>query len=167
MTIYHIIVALLLLLIFMGVCFLIYLKVQKLQSALACYAINLLATAILTYSLFMTIDQYTKQASLSDLHYSRNLRSESVVISGRVTNLTRFELQRCFLELTIVDKRGSPDDIFRSQGAAPRNSASNRVNYNLEIVKSLPGNTYKNFSVQMPFPPSFINAEFYHILKCI
>ncbi len=37
----------------------------------------------------------------------------------------------------------------------------------IEIIDTLPGNTYKEFRASVPFPPTFNNPEFYHTLKCI
>ncbi|EGS7878364.1 DUF2393 domain-containing protein, partial [Campylobacter coli] len=41
------------------------------------------------------------------------------------------------------------------------------VSYTIEIIDTLPGNTYKEFRASVPFPPTFNNPEFYHTLKCI
>lgn len=40
------------------------------------------------------------------------------------------------------------------------------VSYTIEIIDTLPGNTYKG-RASVPFPPTFNNPEFYHTLKCI
>ncbi|TQR30997.1 hypothetical protein DMB92_07180 [Campylobacter sp. MIT 99-7217] len=168
MSIFHIVVCVVCIIAFCFLNVLIYLKTKKLQTAIACYSINALWTAILIYSLFLTINQYIKQASLSELRFARNLRTESIVISGRVTNLTEHPLNKCFLELTIVDKRGSSNEIFNPNAKnVPKSRTPGKVSYNIQIVTSLPGNTYKKFSVQVPYPPSFVSAEFYHILNCI
>ncbi len=34
------------------------------------------------------------------------------------------------------------------------------VSYTIEIIDTLPGNTYKTFRAEAPFPPSFENPNF-------
>ncbi len=146
----------------------IFVLVKKTQNAIAFYFTNALFTSILIYSLFLIIEDYTKQAEVSNLKFGRNLRTESVTITGRVTNTTRFPINKCFLELTITNKVGSDSSVFKnSQNRQNVKRGSNSVNYTVQIVSNLKGNSYKDFSVQIPFPPTYINVEFYHILNCI
>ena len=151
------------------ICVVIFWKVKNLQAALAFYFVNIVFSAILLYSLLLYVEENTKQASISDVKYARNLRTESVLITGRVTNTTQYPINKCFLELTITDKVGGGSTAFdpKSQKNVQRGGASNSVNYIVQIISVLPGNTYKDFSVSIPFPPQFLNAEFYHLLKCI
>lgn len=151
------------------VCVVIFWRVKNLQAALAFYFVNIVFSAILLYSLLLYVEERTKQASVSDVKYARNLRTESVLITGRVTNTTQYPINKCFLELTITDKVGGGSTAFdpKSQKNVQRGGASNSVNYIVQIISVLPGNTYKDFSVSIPFPPQFMNAEIYHILKCI
>ena len=151
------------------ICVVIFWKVKNLQAALAFYFVNIVFSAILLYSLLLYVEENTKQASISDVKYARNLRTESVLITGRVTNTTQYPINKCFLELTITDKVGGGSTAFdpKSQKNVQRGGASNSVNYIVQIISVLPGNTYKDFSVSIPFPPQFLNVEFYHLLKCI
>lgn len=165
MTGYHFLVCVLCVLIFALVCVLIFLKVKNLQNALVCYAINIVIICILLYSLFLSIEQYTKEASLSNVSFARNLRHESIIVNGRVTNLTQFALKSCYLDLTITDKVGGGQSAFDPK--AKVHKGSNSVHYNVLISNTLPGNTYKDFSVQVPLPPRFVNYEFYYLLNCI
>ena len=167
MTIFHFIVCIACLLAFVLGCVIIFIKVKQLHTAIACYFINILIASILMYSLFLTIEQYTKQAEISNVKFIRNLRTESVIISGRVTNKTKFDINKCFLELTITNKVGGGEGAFKANSAKNVQRGSNSVHYDIQIIKTLPGNTYKDFQAQIPFPPQFVNVEFYHLLHCI
>ena len=151
------------------ICVVIFWKIENLQAALAFYFVNVVFSAILLYSLLLYVEEHTKQASISDVKYARNLRTESVLITGRVTNITSYPINKCFLELTITNKVGGDSTAFdpKNRKNVQKSSASNSVNYVVQITSLLPGNTYKDFSVSIPFPPQFIYAEFYHILKCM
>ncbi|TQR56566.1 DUF2393 family protein [Campylobacter troglodytis] len=145
----------------------IFLLVKKPQNAIAFYAINALFMGILVYSLFLAIEDYTKQASISNLKFNRILSTESLNISGRVSNLTKFPINKCFLELTIANKLGTDKSTVFQQDKSSIKRGSNSTSYTVQIVKALPGNAYKDFAVQVPFPPNYTNTEFYHILNCI
>ncbi|EFT8758242.1 DUF2393 domain-containing protein, partial [Campylobacter coli] len=103
-TIFHILAFVILLLCFVLVCILIFLKVKQKEFALISYTIATIFTALLIYSVFLTINQFTTQASLSKLTFSRDLRHESIIITGRVQNLTKFNIRKCYLMLSILNK---------------------------------------------------------------
>ncbi|MCX2683082.1 DUF2393 family protein [Campylobacter sp. MIT 21-1685] len=166
-TIFHIIVAILLIVCFILVCGLIFLKVKQREIALMFYTITTIFTALLMYSLFLTLNQFTIQASLSKLTYTRNLRQESLIVSARVENLTRFHIRKCYLMLNIVNKKLVGGEIFEKKNLENAKMQNTSVSYTIEIADGLPGKTYKDFSTQVPFPPSFNDPEFYHTLKCI
>lgn len=151
------------------ICVVIFWKIKNWQAAVIFYGVNVVFSGILLYSLLMYVEEHTKQATLSDIKFARNLRTESVYITGRVTNLTGYAINKCFLELTITDKVGGDSTVFdpKNRRNVQKSSSSNSVNYVVQITSLLPGNTYKDFSVSIPFPPQFIHAEFYHILKCM
>ncbi|AXP09380.1 DUF2393 domain-containing protein [Campylobacter hepaticus] len=166
-TIFHIITLIILLCCFALVCLLIFLKIKQKETALIFYTIATVFTALLIYSIFLTINQFTTQAHLSKLSYTRDLRHESVIISGKVQNLTQFSIKKCYLILSIVDQRQVGGEIFNDKNIRNAKMQNTSVSYTIEIIDKLPGNTYKEFKANVPFPPSFNNAEFYHTLKCI
>lgn len=164
MSVFHFIIIAACLLGFIAGCVLIFLKAKNFHVALSFYGINILVSVIILYSLFMSIEQYTRQASLSNVLFKRNLRSESITISGRVTNLTKFNISKCYLDLSILNKVGGGESAFNPNIEVKK--GSNSVHYNIPIIQSLSGNTYKDFSVQIPYPPNFTNVDFYHTLDC-
>lgn len=168
MNSFHILSCIGTIILFAIICFVIFWKVKNWQAALIFYLVNVVFTCILLYSLLLYVEEQTKQATLSDIKFARNLRTESVYITGRVTNITSYAINKCFLELTITDKVGGDSGVFdpKNQKNVQR-GASNSVNYVVQIISGLPGNTYKDFSVSIPFPPQFIHAEIYHLLDCI
>lgn len=165
-TFFHFVVSLASLLCLILSCILILFVIKNKTQAYILCTVALLIVTIVMYSLFLIIEEYTKQASLSLLSYSRNLRTESLIISGRITNETNFIINKCYLDLSIVDKRGSDSTIFDTKNAKKSTGEKNSVTYRIEIVRDLEGNTYKHFSASVPMPPQFINPEFYHTLEC-
>ncbi|HED6851358.1 TPA: DUF2393 family protein [Campylobacter coli] len=166
-TIFHILTFIILILCFILICVLIFLKVKQKEFALISYTIATIFTALLIYSVFLTINQFTIQASLSKLTFSRDLRHESVIITGRVQNLTKFDIRKCYLMLNILNKKQVGGEIFDDKNVRNAKMQNTSVSYTIEIIDTLPGNTYKTFRAETPFPPSFENPEFYHTLKCI
>lgn len=166
-TIFHILAFIILILCFILICVLIFLKVKQKEFALISYTIATIFTALLIYSVFLTINQFTIQASLSKLTFSRDLRHESVIITGRVQNLTKFDIRKCYLMLNILNKKQVGGEIFNDKNVRNAKMQNTSVSYTIEIIDTLPGNTYKTFRAETPFPPSFENPEFYHTLECI
>ncbi|EPZ2627742.1 DUF2393 family protein [Campylobacter coli] len=166
-TIFHILAFIILILCFILICVLIFLKVKQKEFALISYTIATIFTALLIYSVFLTINQFTIQASLSKLTFSRDLRHESVIITGKVQNLTKFDIRKCYLMLNILNKKQVGGEIFDEKNVRNAKMQNTSVSYTIEIIDTLLGNTYKTFRAETPFPPSFENPEFYHTLKCI
>ncbi|HID0753147.1 TPA: DUF2393 family protein [Campylobacter jejuni] len=166
-TIFHIIAFIILLICFALICILIFLKVKQKEMALISYTIATIFTALLIYSIFLTINQFTTQADLSKLTYTRDLRHESVIVSGKVQNLTKFEIRKCYLILSILNQKKVGGEIFNDKNIRNAKMQNTSVSYTIEIIDKLPGNTYKEFRASVPFLPSFDNPEFYHTLKCI
>ncbi|EAI9929321.1 DUF2393 family protein [Campylobacter jejuni] len=166
-TIFHIIAFIILLICFALICILIFLKVKQKEMALISYTIATIFTALLIYSIFLTINQFTTQADLSKLTYTRDLRHESVIVSGKVQNLTKFEIRKCYLILSILNQKKVDGEIFNDKNVRNAKMQNTSVSYTIEIINILPGNTYKEFRASVPFPPNFDNPEFYHTLTCI
>ncbi|ALV94926.1 DUF2393 domain-containing protein [Campylobacter jejuni] len=166
-TIFHIIAFIILLICFALICILIFLKVEQKEMALISYTIATIFIALLIYSIFLTINQFTTQADLSKLTYTRDLRHESVIVSGKVQNLTKFEIRKCYLILSILNQKKAGGEIFNDKNIRNAKMQNTSVSYTIEIIDKLPGNAYKEFRASVPFPPSFDNPEFYHTLKCI
>lgn len=166
-TIFHIIAFIILIICFALICILIFLKIKQKEMALISYTIATIFTALLIYSIFLTINQFTTQTDLSKLTYTRDLRHESIIVSGKVQNLTKFEIRKCYLILSILNQKQVGGEIFNDKNVRNAKMQNTSVSYTIEIIDTLPGNTYKEFRASVPFPSSFNNPEFYHTLKCI
>ncbi|EOI1742735.1 DUF2393 family protein, partial [Campylobacter jejuni] len=151
-TIFHIIAFIILLICFALICILIFLKVKQKEMALISYTIATIFTALLIYSIFLTINQFTTQADLSKLTYTRDLRHESVIVSGKVQNLTKFEIKKCYLILSILNQKQVGGEIFNDKNIRNAKMQNTSVSYTIEIIDTLPGNTYKEFRASVPFP---------------
>ncbi|MCH5336534.1 MAG: hypothetical protein J1D99_03845, partial [Campylobacter sp.] len=60
-TIFHYLTLIILIICFSLICVIIFLKVKQKEIALISYTINVIFTAILTYSLFLTINNFIVQ----------------------------------------------------------------------------------------------------------
>ncbi|EIA0018021.1 DUF2393 family protein, partial [Campylobacter jejuni] len=149
-TIFHIIAFIILLICFALICILIFLKVKQKEMALISYTIATIFTALLIYSIFLTINQFTTQADLSKLTYTRDLRHESVIVSGKVQNLTKFEIRKCYLILSILNQKQVGGEIFNDKNVRNAKMQNTSVSYTIEIIDTLPGNTYKEFRASVP-----------------
>ncbi|CAM4079133.1 DUF2393 family protein [Campylobacter armoricus] len=151
---------------------LIYLKVQNKKYMIIFCIVSFILALILTISLLLTIDQYTKKASLSNFSTYRRLANESIIIKGRVTNDTNFKISKCYLELRIIDdnkKHEVSGEIFNQQNfnsIKKANQQQRDVSYNINIASQLPGHTYKDFSFEVALPPHFQSYKIFKQLKC-
>jgi len=166
-TIFHILSFFILMFCFSLACVLIFIKVKQREIALVSYTICTIFTAILIYSVFLTINQFITKASLERLNFTRNLRNETIIITGRVKNLSRFDIRKCYLYLNISNKKRVGGELFDNKNLKTAQMKNTSASYTIEIIENLPGNTYKDFNAQVPFPPSFDLPEFYHTLKCV
>ncbi|EAL0971087.1 DUF2393 domain-containing protein, partial [Campylobacter coli] len=132
-TIFHIIAFIILLICFALICILIFLKVKQKEMALISYTIATIFTALLIYSIFLTINQFTTQADLSKLTYTRDLRHESVIVSGKVQNLTKFEIRKCYLMLSILNQQQVGGEIFNDKNIRNAKMQNTSVSYTIEI----------------------------------
>ncbi|EIP3111713.1 DUF2393 family protein, partial [Campylobacter jejuni] len=137
-TIFHIIAFIILLICFALICILIFLKVKQKEMALISYTIATIFTALLIYSIFLTINQFTTQADLSKLTYTRDLRHESVIVSGKVQNLTKFEIKKCYLILSILNQKQVGGEIFNDKNIRNAKMQNTSVSYTIEIIDTLP-----------------------------
>ncbi|EAJ9758508.1 DUF2393 domain-containing protein, partial [Campylobacter jejuni] len=128
-TIFHIIAFIILLICFALICILIFLKVKQKEMALISYTIATIFTALLIYSIFLTINQFTTQADLSKLTYTRDLRHESVIVSGKVQNLTKFEIRKCYLMLSILNQKQVGGEIFNDKNVRNAKMQNTSVSY--------------------------------------
>lgn len=166
-TIFHLLALIILLIAFVLICIIIFLKAKKKEIALVFYTINVIFISILIYSVFLGINQYITKASVDKITYTRDLRHENLIVTGRVQNLNKFNIKKCYLFLNISNQKQVGGEIFENKNLKNATMKNTSVSYTIEIIENLPGNTFKNFKAEVPFPPSFTNVEFYHTLKCI
>ncbi|AJC91415.1 DUF2393 domain-containing membrane protein [Campylobacter subantarcticus] len=171
-TIFHILIIVIMLVSTALFWILLYIKVQNKKHMIVFCVISFILALILTISLSLTIDQYTKKASLSNFSTYRRLASESIIVKGRITNDTNFKISECFLELRIIDgnkKHEVSGEIFNQQNFDSIKRANQKqrdASYNINIAKNLLGHTYKDFSFEVALPPQFQSYKVFKQLKC-
>ncbi|AJC86860.1 DUF2393 domain-containing membrane protein [Campylobacter sp. RM16704] len=171
-TFFHILIIFIMLISTILTWILLYLKIQNKKHMIIFCTISFMLALILTISLLLTIDQYTKKASLSNFSTYRRLTTESIIVKGRVTNDTNFKISECFLELRIIDdnkKHEISGEIFNQQNFDSIKKANQRkrdISYSVNIANQLLGHTYKDFSFEVALPPHFQSYKIFKQLKC-
>lgn len=170
-TIFHLLIIFIVMVSTFLVWVLLYIKVKNKKHMFIFCIISFVFAIIISVSLSLTIDQYTKKASLSNFSTYRRLAHESIIVKGRVTNETRFKISRCFLELRIAndtkhDVSGKIFDNIDFGNVKKANKEKRDVTYNINIANNLSGNTYKDFSFEISLPPQFQSYKTFTQLKC-
>ncbi|MBF7042646.1 DUF2393 family protein [Campylobacter volucris] len=170
-TIFHILIIFVMIISTALTWILLYLKIQNKKNMIILCIISFILAVVFTISLLLTIDQYTKKASLSNFSTYRRLASESLIIKGRVTNDTNFKISECFLELRIIDdkKQKVSGEIFNQNNfdnVKKSNQEPKDASYNVKVATNLAGHTYKDFSFEVALPPQFQDYKVFKQLKC-
>ncbi|WP_291950338.1 DUF2393 family protein [Campylobacter sp.] len=171
-TIFHILIIFVMLVSTILTWVLIYLKIQNKKNMLIFCLLSFILASILTISLLLVIEQYTKKASLSNFSTYRRLSTESIIIKGRITNDTNFKISECLLNLRIIDdskKYEINGEIFNQNNFDSIKKANKEIRYttySIKIATNLLGNTYKDFYFEVALPPHFQSYKVFKQLKC-
>jgi hypothetical protein len=124
------------------------------------------------------LDKYTKKARLEDVTHTRVLLSESFVISGRVRNVGKFGISKCFLHVKLVDNAVQSGNLSGSTLYKPTSGLSfltnkldgdkkpSTINKDFLIAKNLRVDELRNFSASMRYPSYFVKPRLIYKLHC-
>lgn len=166
MNIFNILILVILFLCFGLACFLIFLKIKNRKIALFSYTGAAIFTILFAYSLLNVINSSIFKTNLSNVKFTRILNQESLVISGKIENLSNFVIKSCFMNLTISQKGRVGAEIFDAKNIKKANFKNNSISYVIEIANKMPANTFSNFSISIPFPVNFSAPEYYYTYEC-
>ncbi|MCK9257650.1 MAG: DUF2393 domain-containing protein [Sulfurospirillaceae bacterium] len=171
-TILHILALLFFTILFIFLVVLIY-KEKRPKVFWAMILVSFFVTIVLMFSSMLALDNYTKKAKVENLTQKRVLLTESIVFSGQIRNIGAFTIDRCFLEVKMVNDPLKSTGLTGTQIFRPRsgleldrNKKPSTIVHNFLIAKTLKPNELRNFSVSMPYPPHFSSPSVSQKLKC-
>ncbi len=176
-TIVHIITLVILFCIFIILLILSFKETRKKVLFAMIFSNFLVISMLAVFSMFV-LDKYTKKARLEDVTHSRILLSESFVISGRVRNIGKFGISKCFLHVKLVNNAIESGNLSGSTVYKPTTGLSfltNKIEGNEKqstiekdflIAKNLRVDELRNFSASMRYPPYFIKPRLIYKLHC-
>lgn len=140
---------------------------------------NVLVVSSTSVFLMLVIDKYTKKGRLDNVTTQRVLRNESIVLAGTITNVGRFKLSGCTLNVKLINQALSKDNLggetlFKPSGASifgwlfddKGEDKPNTVEYKFKLAKNLEPKKSIPFSVSMPYPPYFSKGSNVTKLSC-
>lgn len=145
------------------------------KSSLAPILANLFITVLFTSFIFYALDKYTKVARLENMVQKKVLINESFSISGQIRNIGQFEIAKCTLEVKIfnasLERIGANSAIFVPKSALQNlfkreNNPIIETTKKFVIAENLHKGEIRNFTVFMPYPPSFEKPYTRYELSC-
>ena len=137
----------------------------------------LVISTLAVFSMFV-LDKYTKKARLEDVTHSRVLITESLVISGRIRNIGKFGISKCFLHVKLVNNAVESNNLSGTTLYKPTsglgfltnkidgNEKQSTIKKDFLIAKNLRVDELRNFSASMRYPPYFVKPRLIYKLHC-
>jgi hypothetical protein len=175
-TIIHIITLAILFVIFILLLILSFKETRK-KVLLAMIFSNFLVISMLAVFSMFVLDKYTKKARLEDMSQSRVLISESFVVTGRVRNIGKFDISKCFLNVKLVNNAVTSGNLSGSTVYKPTagleflkkaggDEKKSTIIKDFLIAKNLKVAELRNFSTSMKFPSYFKSPSLIYKLHC-
>lgn len=176
-TIVHIITLVVLFAIFIILLILSFKETRKKVLFAMIFSNFLVISMLAVFSMFV-LDKYTKKARLENVSQSRILISESLVLHGRIRNIGKFGISKCFLHVKLVNNaidsqklNGSTlykpssglDFLTNKVGDGEKKST---IEKDFLIAKNLRVRELRNFSASMRYPPYFKKPRLIYKLHC-
>ena len=176
-TIVHVITLVILFILFIILLILSFKETRKKVLFAMIFSNFLVISMLAVFSMFV-LDKYTKKARLENVSQSRILLNESLVLHGRIRNIGKFGISKCFLHVKLVNDAVSLDNLNGSTVYKPTsglgfltNKIDNKdkkstIEKNILIAKNLKVRELRNFSASMRFPPYFKKPRLIYKLHC-
>ena len=176
-TVVHIITLVILFVIFLILLFVSFKETRKKVLFAMIFSNFLVISMLAVFSMFV-LDKYTKKARLEDVTNARVLLSESIVISGRIRNIGKFGISKCFLHVKLVNDALQSGNLNGSTVYKPTTGLdflTNKIDSNAKqstiekdflIAKNLRVRELRNFSASMRYPSYFVKPRLIYKLHC-
>ncbi len=176
-TIVHIITLVIFFVIFIFLLVLSFKETRKKVLFAMIFSNFLVISMLAVFSMFV-LDKYTKKARLENVSQSRILISESLVLYGRVRNIGKFGISKCFLHVKLVNNAINSKNLNGTTLYKPSSGIdflTNKTNNGEKkstiekdflIAKNLKVRELKNFSASMRYPSYFKNPRLIYKLHC-
>lgn len=176
-TIVHITTLIILFILFI-ILLILSLKETRKKVLVAMIFSNFLVISMLAVFSMFVLDKYTKKARLENVTHSRILISESLVIYGRVRNIGKFGISKCFLHVKLVNNAVESGKLTGSTVYKPTtglgfltnkidgDAKKSTIEKDFLIAKNLRVAELRNFSASMRYPSYFVNPRMIYKLHC-
>ncbi len=175
-TIFHIITLAIFFVIFILLLILSFKETRK-KVLIAMIFSNFLVISMLAVFSMFVLDKYTKKARLEDMSQARVLISESFVITGRVRNIGKFGISKCFLHVKLVNNAVTSGSLSGSTVYKPTTGIEfldkakgdvkkSTIVKDFLIARNLKVDELRNFSASMRFPSYFKSPTLVYKLHC-
>jgi hypothetical protein len=121
------------------------------------------------------LEKYTKKAKILSYDNRRNLSTESIIFTGQIKNIGRFDIGYCEVEVKLtnnVKAMGRPKNAFfkpsnsLSDLFSSKESKPNVVKESFVVAKNIRPSEIKRFRIKMRYPPYFNNTAVKLSLNC-
>ncbi|WP_331775180.1 DUF2393 family protein [Sulfurospirillum sp. 1612] len=174
-TIAHIITLVLFFLLFLILLVLSFKETRKKVLYAMIFSNFLVISMLALFSMFV-LDKYTKKAVLEHVTHARILINESLVISGIVRNVGKFNISQCSIVVKLVNNAVNSNNLtgstlYKSSGLdfftnKAENQQQSTITEDFVIAKNLRVKEFRNFSVSMHYPAYFKKPNLIYKLRC-
>ncbi len=176
-TIVHIITLVILFLIFIILLILSFKETRKKVLFAMIFSNFLVISMLAVFSMFV-LDKYTKKAVLENVSHQRVLLNETIAIFGRIRNVGKFGISKCFLNVKLVNNAIESGKLNGSNVYKPSsglgfltkkidgNEKKSTIIKDFLIAKNLKVGELRNFNATMRYPSYFKKPRFIYKLHC-
>ncbi len=175
-TIAHIITLVIFFIIFIFLLVLSFKETRKKVLFAMIFSNFLVISTLALFSMFV-LDKYTKKARLENVTDSRILISESLIISGRIRNIGRFGISKCFLHVKLVNNAIESGKLHSSALYKPSSGLEflkkndddkqkSTIEKDFLIARNLRVRELRNFSASMRYPSYFKKTRLIYKVHC-
>ena len=150
-------------------------KEKSVKTLLSMIFSSLLLTAVGAIFSLYALDKYTKKWKIVSSSQKRDLSRESVIVRGNIKNEGNFKIGYCNVEVRIsndiTSRKGRTTSYFTPSTSFGSMFGSKDIKSNIFkeeylVVENLDPKKSKTFTVNVPFPPHFVNPRYRYKLFC-
>lgn len=173
-TIWHILVSICAILIFILLNLLVYLNKSRPKNFYLLMLVNFLVVTIASIAIMLALDDKLKTAIITDVSTQRVYINETIVLKGSVKNTSKYNFSSCVVSIQMNSTPGKLQDfsehltktndffsfLYKNE---KEDSAPIKTSVNVDNIKPF---ELRPFSVILPYPPNFIDPKFIYKIKC-
>lgn len=173
-TIWHILVLICAILIFVLLNLLIYLNKSKPKNFYSLILVNFLIVTIGSIMVMLALDDKLKTAIITDVSTQRVYINETIVLKGSVKNTSKYNFSSCVVSIQMNSSPGKLQDLSEHLTKTnnffsflykneKEDSAPVKVSVKVDNIKPF---ELRPFSAILAYPPNFIDPKFIYKIQC-